>query len=356
MSDPRPAAGRPVDPAEEERELRHLIRQAGPRPAVPASDLGEIKAAARREWQRLVGAEAARRRWARRLAWAAGLAVAAVGAWWWSARTVPQPLPAVVARVELARGDVRVGGDAIDGGGEPLGSGGELVAGSELVTAGAAAGSPGRLAIRLAGGPSVRLDHDSHVRLASHRRLELLAGALYVDSGVSPAAGGGIEIDTGLGVVRDIGTQFEVRLSDTGEALRIRVREGRVTLSAAGESHSAAAGEELTWQRDAPPVRGRVDSWSAEWEWVVAAAPPIEIEGRTLGEFLDWVCREAGWRLEFVDPALAESARDIRVHGAIEELTLEQALSVVLPGSRLSYRLEDGVLRVARGAGRLQNS
>src|SRR2546427_815740 len=82
----------------------------------------------------------------------------------------------------------------------------------------------GRAALRLDAGPSVRLDAGSDLRLVSAHVLELRRGAVYVDTGArspngSAATASGaegpaspIEIRTSLGRVRDVGTQFEVRL------------------------------------------------------------------------------------------------------------------------------------------------
>ena len=80
-----------------------------------------------------------------------------------------------------------------------------------------------RVGLRLSGGVSVRLDHGSRARLLSATAIELGAGALYVDSGPESPD---LEVHTSFGVVRDIGTQFEIRLD--AASLRVRVRSGVV--------------------------------------------------------------------------------------------------------------------------------
>ncbi len=204
--------------------------------------------------------------------------------------------------------------------------------------------SAGRTAIRLAGGQSMRLDTGSRVRFASSSSVTLERGAVYVDS----AAGGAVEVRTTLGVVRDIGTQFEVRLtpeSGGDPALRVRVREGSIMLEQDGASHHAAAGEQLqtsggTVERGASPSHG------PEWDWVLDTAPAPEIAGKPLADFLAWVSREGGWTVRFADQETARIAAATVLHGDVKNLGVTEASSMVLHGSGLDYRLEDGTFVV----------
>ncbi len=89
--------------------------------------------------------------------------------------------------------------------------------------------SVGTLAMTLTSGVHLRLDASSTARLDSATDVVLERGAVYVDSaGAHPTQpdASPISIHTPAGLVRDIGTQFEVRLDDAG--LRIRVRDGEV--------------------------------------------------------------------------------------------------------------------------------
>lgn len=336
-----------------EDQIRRLLESTGRRPAPPTEDLKTIRAAARLSWRQLVSAEQRqRRRLGRSLALAATLLVAVGVAWWWVTSRAPST-PEVVATLELLKGEIRAVGRA-DPGAEAvleLAAGGGLPAGSTLETAPAEGGSPAQAALRLVGGQSLRLDSGTRIQLVSTSRLVLEQGTLYLDS--SPAAGqsGSVEVVTDLGVVRDIGTQFEVRLGNGDDpALRVRVREGAVRLNDGSHSYSATSGEELTLHRDGSVARGTVALYGAEWEWVLAAAPGLDIEGLALGSFLDWVSRETGWRIGYADEGLAESAAAIRLHGTIQGLTPTEAVGAVLEGSGLDYRIEDGTLLITRGS------
>lgn len=279
----------------EEEQVRRLLEEGGPRPEVPPEDLAKIKAAFRAEWK-----EHVRRRRSpdRRLWLLAASVLLAIGLGWWLWPAASKP------------------------------SGERIAEGDLLETREAPA------AFRLEGGSSLRLDAGSRVRLVSASEIRLERGAVYLDSeGTSKVA-----VLTPLGTVTELGTRFEVRLLEP--AVRVRVREGAVRV----ESHRADAGTELTLQADGSVIRGRIAAYGPPWSWVVKAAPPLRIEGRTLAEVLDRITRETGWTLRYEDPRLAASAGEIVVHGDVGHLAPDQALDVVLPGAGLDYRVVDGVL------------
>ncbi len=333
-------AGAPADRGDE-REVRRLLESAGPRPRVSPEDFALIRAAARQEWRRTTDARAPRWRSLVPLALAAS-ALLALAAGWWLWRVEAPVATASLATVERVEGEV----------GGPLAVGDALAAGAVVVTGAERGPAPRRLAIRLANGHSVRLDAGSEVRLVSASSLELARGAVYVDSGPEGAATGGLVVSTEFGDVAEIGTQFEVRLAPgEGAALRVRVREGAVSLRHDSQSLGAEAGEELTLGRDGSVLRTPVEIHGVAWAWVEAAAPALDIEGVRLSAYLDWVERETGLSIDYADGALAGSAAEIELHGTIEGLTPEESLSVVLPGAGLGYRVEGRRLQVDRPAG-----
>jgi hypothetical protein len=72
----------------------------------------------------------------------------------------------------------------------------------------------------------------------------------------------------------------------------------------------------------------------------------MEIEGRSLRQFLEWVARERGWILRFDSLATSAEADSIILDGSIDGLTLDQALEAVLATSRLTHRVDQGVLEI----------
>ena len=324
----------------EQQEVRDLIAGAGPRAAPPEEDLATIRKAARVEWVEMVRREGGRRRSVRvrgYLALAAGVVLALAVGWWWLGRPAPVDAP-VVATVELVAGTARLGDEA------ELATGGELRAGDTVETGGWLEGTPSGVALRLGGGQSLRLAADSRVRLSSDSRLELERGTLYVDS--DAAATSGVEVVTALGTVREIGTQFEVRLGAGETAMRLRVREGRCSLEAAGQSHLAVRGQQISRVSDGSVSTVDVEPYGPDWDWVVATAPSIEIEGLKLSEFLGWVAREIGREVRYASPQLARVAETETVHGTIEGLTPDKALAAVMPGTGFRHQIENGTILI----------
>ena len=226
---------------------------------------------------------------------------------------------------------------------------GEVGAGSGGATTGAGldAGStvetgPESFAtLRLAGGASARLDAGTVLRLASATALELERGAVYLDTGSAPGAAA-LEVATRYGVARDIGTRFEVRLLD--DALRVQVREGEVEVDLGAATRRAGAGGALQIGADGTVTREDVSAYGSSWGWILRTSPPFDLEGRTLGEFLDWVARETGWHVRFADPALEREVAGLVGHGSIAGTRADQAPDLVLPGFGLRHRIEDGTL------------
>jgi ferric-dicitrate binding protein FerR (iron transport regulator) len=215
--------------------------------------------------------------------------------------------------------------------------------GSEIVTS-----SEGRLALHMPSGHSIRVDASTRVRLVDADSVLLEHGALYVDSGVEPDARKTIAVETPFGIVREIGTQFVVRLER--HSVRVRVREGRAVLSGEGPDREIEAGHELVVAAGGPSSTRAISTHGPAWDWIADITPMPDFQGRSAKEFLDWIARERGWSLGFSDAAVAREADRI-VLGSLGNLTLDQALDAVLPTCLMVYRVEDGTLWVASDDG-----
>lgn len=335
----------------EEDVVGRLLHLAGPRPAAAENVFQQVREVAHAAWRAKVHAHAARRRARRRaygqLAIAATL-VLALGAsfllWQKSGGGVGRQEP--VAMVAALHGEAWLLPAGQEAAGEPLRLGGAISAGAKLAT-----GPEGRLALHLASGGTARLDRGSRLVLTTATTvtttvLALERGAVYLDSGDGP---GKLEVRTPLGVARDVGTQFEMRLLDDG--LHLQVREGAVELEHRGTTHAAPAGTALTLSADGSLERHAAASHGEGWDWILDVSPGFELEGRTVAELLGWVVRETGWQLTWADDGARQKAALSVAHGSIAGLAPGEALDVVLPGSGLTHRIEDGRLVVA-SAGR----
>jgi ferric-dicitrate binding protein FerR (iron transport regulator) len=306
-----------------DHDLSRLLRLAGPRPRVPADAEARVHAAVHREWTRTLGARR-RRRWAALAAAAAVVATAAL-----ALRPAPSPVtrPSAVAVVEhvagraaLARGAVVRRGDWVQ------------------------TPEDGRLALQVGGHLSLRLDTSTRLQLQSPSAVWLERGAVYVDSGDGQDKGA-IRIDTREGEVREVGTQFQVRVAPA--SVHVSVRSGEIVLLREQGNHSAAAGVGLDVEGGA--VRSRaVAPFGAAWSWVEAATPAYALEGRRLEDLLGWVARETGLAVRFEDEGLARSAAGITLRGSTEGLTPTQALDSVLPAAGLTARRDGGRVVVGR--------
>jgi ferric-dicitrate binding protein FerR (iron transport regulator) len=322
-----------IDEPSEDDPVGRLLHIAGPRPPVPEAVWEGIRQVARPAWQAKVEAHRARRRRQRRGVFllAAALVTAVGSGLFYRLGLDPFAPPSPVATVEAwfgAETAARTVGTLLD-------------AGAELTTNGGS-----RVALRLAGGASLRLDHDTHLTFESASALVLHRGGVYLDSGPDASSETAVEVHTPFGIARDIGTQFEVRLQEGG--LAVQVREGEVNLELTDATHQATAGIALAVGQDGAVERRTVPLRGPAWDWILASAPSFRLEGRPLSEYLDWVVRETGHTLRFEDAALAEQATTIIARGSLEGLRPDQTLDIVLPGSGLAYRLGEDSLLVER--------
>jgi len=201
----------------------------------------------------------------------------------------------------------------------------------------------GRAAIVLANGVELRLDSNTAITLDTERSISLASGALYFDSSHRTGRPETVAIAARGTVIRDIGTRYEVRLSD--EELRVRVRDGRVEVSNAFGMREADRGGQLMVTSSG--IRSALAPTSgADWDWIVRATRPPQLEGRPLPEFLAWAEREGGRAIRFADPALERANAATIVYGAIDRLTVEEALDVVLPSCGLARRTDGDVITI----------
>jgi ferric-dicitrate binding protein FerR (iron transport regulator) len=322
-------------------QIGQLLKLAGRRQMPDPSNMRRAREVARAEWRTVVRRRTWRARWRFGLGTLAA-AVCALVAWLWLRPvTAPESL-ADIATVQHVVGNVVVtsldiGRQTITGAGKRIRSGSRI----EIPDGSGAA-------LRLDDGTAVRFDRTTVAVFEHANQLTLERGAVYIDAGPSPRSTPPLRVETVFGSVRHLGTRFEVRLGTT--SVRVRVREGLVAVERAGTTWTAPAGEALALTDAGMVSRERIATTGSEWSWVGRLADPFVLEGATVSAFLDWVGREEGWQWEIADAALRARADGIVLHGSIEGLTPEEALGVVLPASRLTFR-RDGTRLVVVAAG-----
>ena len=210
---PRTIRGRPVKnmgdhaaPFDQKDETAvRLLRIAGARRAVPGDRAARVRAAVHAEWRAATKRRVDQRRV---LATAAFLAAAATVVFAVGRLVIleqpaaPISLVALVATIDQLEGLPRrlLDPDSVTDSAIRLGD--SIRVGEWIVT-----DERARVGLRFRDGTSVRLDVLSRARLLSAGMIELVAGAVYVDT---ERESGRFEVRTPLATARDLGTQFEV--------------------------------------------------------------------------------------------------------------------------------------------------
>jgi len=309
-----------------ERRIAELMQHAGPRPTAADYGLQGFKPEAEARWQALLARRQQKKRQrlaAAVVALAATVALALVGL-----RLLTPSPPVVLGIVALTSGSMEL---ATAEQTLRLAAGDTIPAGA-TVRLGAASGG----ALRLTSGVEIRLDEQSELHFAAADRLRLARGGVFIDT-AGASSGGQLVIDTRLGSIRDIGTAFQV--VHRGAEIDVLVRAGQVDVSRDGSRHVVDTEMQATLTAGAEPRLTTAAPFGPAWDWVLAAAPPFELEGAQLGAYLDWLQHETGWQPQF-ENLDSVASRALTLHGSLSGLRPEQSLDLVLPSCGLAYRLD----------------
>jgi ferric-dicitrate binding protein FerR (iron transport regulator) len=325
MTERQPFSNDTASDPELDRALTDVLRT----PPLDSHALERIRVAVEKEWRTSTIHRRSRaiRRWGWASLAAAVLVIALTTAWF-----------ANHAREPVVFGSIsRTDGNGID----TRHVGGSLRAGDT---------ARGPMLVLLAAGGSLRIAADSAVDITSPAAIRLERGKIYVDMPPAPATSARLNVWTHAGMIEHVGTGFEVLSDDAG--VRIRVREGRIRLrgvsGGAGNSKVvlADAGTELLAASGGGIAQRPVATYGSDWLWVASLAPAYEIEGQPLLNFLQWVSRELGRRLEFGDSDARDIAARTILHGSIRDHEPMDALANVLATTSLRYEILGDAIRV----------
>jgi hypothetical protein len=317
--------------------LLDLFRHAAARERPPAGDEQAVRAALHAEWRALTR-QHKRRRATLALA-AAAMLVLLIGA---VMRPVSGPAPtapgAELAKVERLEGapPPQLGEAAGDLASVQAGAG--LRAGQSLVTR-----SGSRAALRWRDGSALRIDQDSRLRLTDAGELALESGRVYVDTAEARASPDAPIILTPAGPVRHRGTQYMTAVA--AGVTRISVRDGTVALARPGGEEQASGGQQLVVESSGATSLRAIPVHGAAWQWTEALAAPFAADGRSLADFLGWVGRETGHRVEYASAQTASIAASSELRGDVA-MQPARALDVVMQTSDLVAEVHDGIISV----------
>lgn len=313
-------------------DVGRLIHYAGARESVDPERAEHARSRVAAHWENVVAERRTLRRqqhnWMYTVAASLLLVAVTVSVLW-----QPQGGPGIqVAMVEKILGTVVVAdSSAVTGAGMDVNSAIET-------------GPDGRIALRMSGGQSLRVDTNSRLVVHDAGNISLRRGAIYIDTGLAgdPAP---ILVATALGTAQDVGTQFQVRLAD--DMLVVGVRDGLVDVAPVGQENvSVEAGrflevDTLGSKKDLP-----LQDDNANWAWIETVVPEFQIEGATLAEYLNWYAHERGLRLNWGDTGSAQKARDIVLSGSIRGASLGEGLQIVRQIAPFESSVDGDVLRV----------
>lgn len=313
---------------DEEEITARLLRLAGARPGTPADRASRVRRVVHQQWL----SQMRRRRLYRRTITGIALGGVATAAVLIVGGRAIHDSPTTIPRV----GSIE---QVIDEAGRsPLTPGDPIDLGKWMDTGSA------RVGLRLNDGTSVRIDTAALIRVLSPSVVELARGGVYLDTGLNSPR---FEVRTPIGSAHDIGTQFEVRITDAG--LRVRVRTGLVEIRNSGQATSVRPGTEVTLT-GSHVLTKPIAAFGRDWEWTHRLAPRFDANGRSLAAFLEHTAREQGWTLRYGDPQLAREASGIILHGTLLGLEPRDAVAVAVRMCGLSHTLEAGDLVVTKPA------
>ncbi|MEZ5458513.1 MAG: FecR domain-containing protein [Steroidobacteraceae bacterium] len=327
----------------DEADIARAVRLAGRPPALTAQRRAAAFERVHAEWRAATAATGGtaavpEARWRWRGALAAGLAAGVVAVALLTGRVATQPgvevaLASVVQGVEVT---------AVGSPSQPLQAGASVRQRDVLKT-----GQAGGALLRVGPALALRVAPESELRFDAPDRVTLLRGQIYVDSGSDAGPGTPLTVVTQHGEVRHLGTRYLVRAA--ADHLDVAVRDGRVLLaSLAGDLRAeATAGERLQLAAGASAIeRGALSADDAAYGWLARIPTPLDIEGKTLGEFVAWYEAETGRRVDLGRNASVEAVRSIRLSGSVAGMTPDEALDTVAAVSDVAVERREQRIRI----------
>lgn len=179
--------------------------------------------------------------------------------------------------------------------------------------------------------------------------INLIKGRVYVDS---PDANTSIVITTSWGSIEDIGTQYEVEVTDQ---LTVAMREGKVKMLIDNTPHfasfNAGLGDVLSVSKDRQIDLTQVESTDPRWNWTTAAVPHQSIEGMSVHELMNWASRVTGKEIIYADARVEASANRTLLHGGrVSPLEIDSTLQALLKTTKLSAVVTERNIRVEQSS------
>lgn len=321
--------------------VENLLRNVPPRPMPPEPDAAIVRDAVRAEWRTVTGR---RRRLRRVTTFAAAASVVLAVAFTINALRVPSAADVQVATIDRSVGSIFL-----------LGDGSEMQQMQDLKTLSVGetieTDSGSGVGLAWLGGGMLRIDENTRVEFATPTEVVLHHGRVYFDSqpselyaGITQSSVDGFSIRTEQGVVTHVGTQYMTGIN--AGALQVSVREGQVRVDGAYFDAEAQAGERLEVTGGARPSVTNINGHGADWHWVEMTAPVVDVDERSIYEFLAWVSRESGLALRFE----GESERIARARNLVgtADWAPRESLRILMDTTVLKTEIDNGWIVISK--------
>jgi len=320
--------------------LEDLLRHASPRPTPSKDDEAAVRAAVRQEWRELTD----RRQKRGRIAQYAIAATVLVGVFAGFNVFRGTAVEAVqVATIEKNIGPVYLLGEQAEL--RETADLANIVSGQVIVT-----GADAGLSVAWGSGGSIRIDENSRIEFTDSRSVFLESGRVYFDSQHAPMVAvldgrgtPGVTFRTEFGEIEHLGTQYMTEVG--ADTLIVSVREGQVAIAGTYHDHLASPGQQVTLEGTTQPSVLSIKAYGEAWNWVNRTTPAADVDGKSLHEFLTWVCREMGLEMQFEGQA-ETVARNAILKGRIDTEPAE-ALRLRLATAALDWRIDEGVIYIS---------
>ncbi len=250
---------------------------------------------------------------------------------WPASQITPELKPHSVV-TEIAGVAQAIGADTT----RPLRSGGTVYIGEQIHT-----GENSLLALQYG---------EHHLRINRNTQLETLSGGMklkigeiYVDDVSSSGLGStSIDIVTPHGIISDVGTQFMVA-SSAQKTVAI-VRDGIIQVQRQAQITTAAATDSEAQRlvlTEAHVLQEVAERFGAQWDWIQKLPSSYPLNGHSVADYLNWIARETGYRIEYETEQLRGTAEKIKLSGELSGAHPLDTLPKVLATTRLQHPISE---------------
>ncbi len=327
-------------PFESGDALEQLLSHATVRPVPDSHKVSAARAAVHAEWRKVCAGRRSRRQVVR-FAIAASLLIAVFSVF--GLFRTPGVDLVQVAGFQKSFGTIHWLSEQSEL--QPTASQAKVHAGQTIVT-----GDNSGIAVAWINGGSVRINENTKVEFRDESSIFLHSGQIYFDSRpaelIAGATASGVyafTVVTDQGSVTHTGTQF-MALVDT-DTLTVSVREGRVSVDGPYYDSDAQRGEQVEFRGSRRPTTLSINTYGGAWDWIGQTSPPIDVNGKSVHVFLEWVSREMGLELAYVGDTVDQAVRTETLVGRVDAQP-EAALEFYMATTAFTWDIAEGVIYV----------